>query len=85
MPVNFTPPENEYKFLIEGHADPRGTAEMNQVLSEGRAEAVRQYLVQSQSVAEARLQAIGKGATEPMNQTNPAAPENRRVTIVTNF
>jgi len=76
---------SEYKFLIEGHADPRGTAEWNQQLSEGRAEAVRLYLVQSQNVADQRLQAVGKGASEPLNQANPAAPENRRVTIVTSF
>ncbi len=76
---------SEYKFVIEGHADPRGSAEWNQTLSEGRAETVRQYLIQSQQVAETRLQAIGKGASEPLNEANPAAPENRRVTIVTSF
>ena len=75
----------EYKFVIEGHADPRGNADLNQQLSEGRADTVRQYLVQNASVAEPRLKAIGKGATELLNETNPAAPENRRVTIVTSF
>jgi outer membrane protein OmpA-like peptidoglycan-associated protein len=75
----------EYKFIIEGHADPRGSAEWNQQLSEGRADAVRQYLVQNQNVSDKRLHAVGKGANEPLNQANPAAPENRRVTIVTSF
>ena len=72
----------DFKFLIEGHADPRGVAERNQKLSEGRAQAVRRYLVQSQGVREDRLQAVGKGDREPLKPDEPAAPENRRVTFV---
>jgi OOP family OmpA-OmpF porin len=71
-----------FNFVIEGHADPRGSAERNLRLSEGRAEAVKQYLVQNQSVSAERLQAVGKGDREPLNTANPAAPENRRVTFV---
>jgi len=71
-----------YNFVIEGHADPRGSSERNLRLSEGRAEAVKQYLVQNQSVNAERLQAVGKGDREPLNTGNPAAPENRRVTFV---
>jgi len=71
-----------FNFVIEGHADPRGSPERNLRLSEGRAAAVREYLVQNQSVSPERLQAIGKGDREPMNTANPAAPENRRVTFV---
>lgn len=72
----------DFNFLIEGHADPRGNAERNQRLSEGRAQAVRRYLVQSQGVRDARLQAVGKGDREPLKPDEPAAPENRRVTFV---
>lgn len=72
----------EFNFVIEGHADPRGNSERNRRLSEGRAAAVRQYLVQSQSVSEGRLTAVGKGDREPLNVDNPAAPENRRVVFV---
>jgi outer membrane protein OmpA-like peptidoglycan-associated protein len=72
----------DFRFVIEGHADPRGSAEGNRRLSEGRAAAVRQYLVQVQGVREERLQAVGKGSSEPLNPDNPAAPENRRVTFV---
>jgi len=71
-----------FNFVIEGHADPRGSPERNLRLSEGRAAAVKEYLVQNQSVSPERLQAIGKGDREPMNTANPAAPENRRVTFV---
>src|ERR1700674_3158865 len=45
-----------FNFIIEGHADPRGSAERNLRLSEGRAEAVKQYLVGNQSVSADRLQ-----------------------------
>jgi outer membrane protein OmpA-like peptidoglycan-associated protein len=72
-------------FQLEGHADPRGTAEWNQRLSEERAEAVRTYLIQNQNISPDRLKSIGKGDREPINLSNPAAAENRRVTIVTNL
>lgn len=72
----------DFNFVIEGHADPRGSSERNLLLSKGRAEAVRRYLVQSQNVREDRLKATGKGDREPLNPGNPAAPENRRVTFV---
>ena len=72
----------DFNFVIEGHADPRGSAERNLRLSEGRASAVREYLVQNQSVRDDRLKAVGKGDREPLNANNPAAPENRRVVFV---
>ncbi len=69
-------------FTIEGHADPRGSAEKNQLLSEARAQSVRDYLVQDQGLEAGRLRAEGKGASEPLKPAVPAAPENRRVTII---
>ncbi len=72
----------DFNFVIEGHADPRGSAEGNRRLSEGRAAAVREYLVQNHGVREDRLKAVGKGDREPLNANNPAAPENRRVVFV---
>jgi OmpA-OmpF porin, OOP family len=75
----------EYIFAIEGHADPRGSPEANLKLSQGRAEAVVQYLVSAQSVRPERLKAIGKGDREPLDPANPAAPENRRITFVNTF
>ncbi len=73
----------EYTFNVEGHADPRGTADYNQTLSQQRAESVRDYLVSTHSIAPQRLRAEGKGDREPLNRSVPAAAENRRVTIVT--
>lgn len=71
------------KFTIEGHADPRGNERANLVLSQQRAESVRQYLINSHGVAADRLLSVGKGSSELMNSDDVTAPENRRVTIVT--
>ncbi|WP_207000310.1 OmpA family protein [Trinickia mobilis] len=72
-----------YKFRVEGHADPRGSPDANMKLSEDRAAAVVEYLTQKDGIAPERLSSVGKGSSEPLNTRNPAAPENRRVTIVT--
>jgi OmpA-OmpF porin, OOP family len=72
-----------FSFNIEGHADPRGSDELNQRLSESRAQSVVAYLVSSFGILPERLVPIGKGSSEPLNAERPDAPENRRVTIVT--
>ena len=73
-----------FAFRIEGHADPRGGADLNQRLSQDRAQAVVAYLTGKLGVLPDRLQSVGKGATELLNPQHPDAAENRRVTIVTN-
>jgi outer membrane protein OmpA-like peptidoglycan-associated protein len=70
-------------FNVEGHADPRGVAASNLSLSQQRAESVCAYLEQN-GIDKSRLTPVGKGDTELINTDNPIAPENRRVTIVTN-
>jgi len=70
------------KFTIEGHADPRGSDELNMRLSQARAESVRDYLTGSHGLEADRVNAVGKGSTALMKPSEPAAPENRRVTIV---
>ena len=72
-----------FKFNIEGHADSRGNADKNLKLSEERAGAVRQYLMSQHQINGERLIPIGKGDSEQLNPGNPAAPENRRVRVVT--
>ena len=70
-------------FRVEGHADARGNADRNLELSQLRAEAVAAYLVSKHGILPERLQAQGKGSSEPLNKERVDAPENRRVTIVT--
>lgn len=70
-------------FLVEGHTDSRGSAEMNQELSTRRAATVRDYLV-SQGVATDRIRAVGRGLGEPVadNDTTEGRANNRRVEVV---
>jgi outer membrane protein OmpA-like peptidoglycan-associated protein len=72
-----------FSFRVEGHSDPRGDATRNLELSQRRAQSVAAYLVQTHGILAERLQAIGKGSSEPLNTARIDAPENRRVTIVT--
>lgn len=70
------------RFTIEGHADPRGSEDHNLRLSQARAESVRDYLISRHGLDARRVDAVGKGSSNLMNKTQIAAPENRRVTIV---
>lgn len=69
--------------IVEGHTDSKGSESYNQGLSQRRAEAVRDYLVQSGYPAD-RIQSRGKGKGSPI--ADNASPEgranNRRVEIV---
>jgi len=71
----------DYRFLIEGHTDAKGTTEYNQGLSERRAAAAFNYLV-SRGVEIARLNAIGFGERHILPDTDPLDGLNRRVEIV---
>ena len=64
---------------INGHTDDVGDAADNQTLSQGRAEAVRAYLVQA-GIDPDRLTALGFGETRPMasNDTPEGRARNRR-------
>ena len=68
---------------ITGHTDAIGSDEANQILSEGRANAVRNDLIK-RGVAEERLTAEGKGEKEPVadNDTEEGRQLNRRVEFV---
>lgn len=69
--------------VIEGHTDSTGTAQLNQRLSEQRAESVRAGLL-ARGVPTARLAAKGIGQTQPVgdNATEQGRGQNRRVEIV---
>lgn len=73
----------QHRFTVEGHADPRGTAETNLKLSQERADSVKRYLVARHSIDEGRLVTQGHGDRELLLPQQPTAPENRRVTFVT--
>jgi outer membrane protein OmpA-like peptidoglycan-associated protein len=72
----------EIKAEIIGHTDSDGDAVANRKLSQGRAEAVRQYLIQN-GVQGWRVKATGKGESEPIteNKTAEGRAMNRRVEV----
>ena len=69
------------EFVIAGHADATGSGEMNQRLSEHRAQAVVGYLVESYSIAPNRLQAEGWGESDLLDPAKPNSGMNRRVEV----
>jgi outer membrane protein OmpA-like peptidoglycan-associated protein len=71
------------KLQVEGHTDSVGSDEMNQKLSENRAEAVRDFLVK-QGVQPDNITAAGFGKTRPVADNNSASgrQQNRRVEMV---
>lgn len=71
------------RLSVEGYTDSTGTAEFNQMLSEKRADAVRDYLV-GQGLDTGSLSAQGLGMNDPVadNSTAQGRQQNRRVQIV---
>jgi outer membrane protein OmpA-like peptidoglycan-associated protein len=71
------------KVRVEGNTDNVGSDEFNQILSEKRAGAVRDYLV-AQNVNPDNLTAIGYGKSRPIagNDTAAGRQQNRRVEMV---
>lgn len=67
---------------VSGHTDSTGSDELNQRLSEQRAESVRQYLIR-RDVAAGRVQAYGYGSRYPVasNSTEQGRQANRRVEL----
>lgn len=71
---------SDQQVKIEGHADASGTPEGNMVLSQKRADAVKDYLVQ-QGADPAMLVAVGTGSNELKDAVHPYSAANRRVEI----
>jgi len=70
---------------IEGHTDSVGSDEFNQLLSERRADSVRDFLAE-QGVPVSSITARGFGKTQPVasNDTPEGRQRNRRVELVVN-
>ncbi len=66
---------------VEGHTDSLGDDSYNQQLSQRRAQAVVDLLVNEHGIARERLQPVGYGETRPVasNDTAEGRAENRRV------
>jgi len=67
---------------VNGYASSDGPIEVNQAISQARANAFKQYLV-SKSIPENKIVATGKGIENPIasNDTNSGRKKNRRVEV----
>ena len=72
----------DLRIVIEGHTDSSGKDDYNLDLSERRAQAVVQYLVDA-GIAADRLASVRKGETEPVadNSAPQGRAQNRRVVL----
>src|SRR5499426_1940916 len=75
----------QYAFLVEGHADERGTREYNIALGARRAQAVRDFLA-SRGVQAHRMRTISYGKERPVAVCNDIScwSQNRRAVTVLN-
>ncbi|MBO7570730.1 MAG: OmpA family protein [Bacteroidales bacterium] len=72
----------QIRLRLEGHTSAEGDAAVNQKLSEDRAQAAVDFLVNHEGIDASRLEAVGKGSTELKNTDDPMAPENRRTEFI---
>lgn len=75
------------KITIEGHTDNVGNAKKNQILSQERAESVKNYLVTKFGIDASRLSAKGYGQFKPIadNATKEGKQKNRRVEAIKEY
>lgn len=80
--VEFLQNQPDVQVEVIGHTDAQGSEGYNQKLSEGRAEAVADY-IESKGVAHARLKSKGRGESQPLasNKTAEGRAQNRRVEL----
>jgi peptidoglycan-associated lipoprotein len=73
----------QYTFLVEGHADERGTREYNFSLSARRAQNVRDYLA-SRGIPASRIRTVSYGKERPVAVCNDIScwSQNRRSVTV---
>jgi len=72
------------KVTIEGHTDSTGRAQINQELSQQRADAVKTYLVANKTIPANDVQSIGYGPDRPLasNSTPEGRAINRRIDVL---
>jgi OmpA-OmpF porin, OOP family len=72
-----------YTFLIVGHSDSTGKREANAILSQRRADSIRDVLVNTFKISSKRLQSLGLGEEQFVDQAHPTSPANLQIQLVT--
>jgi outer membrane protein OmpA-like peptidoglycan-associated protein len=78
----YSPYLQGYCFLVVGNTDATGSREYNLKLSDQRADAIRQALINPFGINSQRIQAVGLGEEQLLDPGHPAAAENRRVQLI---
>ncbi len=70
--------------IIEGHTDSLGGNDVNQKLSNKRAEAVKQYFLADGAISRQRIKSVGYGESSPVasNKTATGREKNRRIDVI---
>jgi OOP family OmpA-OmpF porin len=76
------PKTRPYRYLIVDHVESAGRRDHNLILSQRRAESVRDVLVNTFKVSPKRLQALGLGEEQLQDVNRPSSPANARVQIM---
>lgn len=71
---------SEIRLHIEGHTSAEGDDQFNQKLSQDRAQAAVDFLVNKEGIDPGRLTAVGKGSSEPIDPDKPEL--NRRTEFI---
>jgi OOP family OmpA-OmpF porin len=73
--------------VIEGHTDSLGSDAYNEKLSQERADAVKNYMVEENGIDANRIKAIGFGEKQPVasNDTSEGRAQNRRVEAAVDY
>ena len=71
-----------YNVILSGHTDSSGNEEKNKILSQNRANSIRDALIEL-GIESDRLMAVGKASTEPVasNETVEGRAQNRRTEV----
>jgi outer membrane protein OmpA-like peptidoglycan-associated protein len=72
-----------YTFLIVGHIESTGRRENNVLLSQRRADAVRDILINTFKISSKRLQSVGLGEEQLLDPAHPNAPVNNQTQVMT--
>ncbi len=72
------------RVIAEGHTDSTGSNEVNMLLSQQRADAVREYMIANQTLLPDSISAVGYGSERPLasNTTSAGRAINRRIDIL---
>jgi OmpA-OmpF porin, OOP family len=71
-----------YKFLIVGHTESGGRRDHNLIVSQRRADAIRDVLVTTFKISPKRLQTLGLGEEQLRDAARPPSATNRRIQVV---